>query len=58
LIDVLDGEIDPSPILDMTVTLEGGPAGYAAMDKREATRVLVEFTRWSATACKSTLVSE
>jgi threonine dehydrogenase-like Zn-dependent dehydrogenase len=43
LADVLDGKIDPSPVLDMTVSLDGVPAGYAAMDKREATKVLVEI---------------
>jgi hypothetical protein len=42
LADVLTGAIDPSPILDMTVALDRVPEGYAAMDQRRATKVLVE----------------
>ena len=42
--DVVAGRIDPSPILDMTVPLDGVPAGYAAMDQRRATKVLVDLT--------------
>ncbi|MFE5618531.1 zinc-dependent alcohol dehydrogenase family protein [Streptomyces sp. NPDC056470] len=40
--DVLDGTIDPSPVFDATVDLEGVPAGYKAMDDRTALKVLVK----------------
>ncbi|MEV6017695.1 MULTISPECIES: zinc-dependent alcohol dehydrogenase family protein [unclassified Streptomyces] len=39
--DVLDGTIDPSPVFDMTVGLDGVPEGYKAMDERTALKVLV-----------------
>ena len=39
--DVIAGTLDPSPVLDMTVDLDGVPAGYAAMDTREAIKVMV-----------------
>ena len=39
--DVIAGTLDPSPVLDMTVGLDGVPAGYAAMDDRSAIKVLV-----------------
>jgi threonine dehydrogenase-like Zn-dependent dehydrogenase len=39
--DVIAGTFDPSPILDMTVDLDGVPTGYAAMDERSAIKVLV-----------------
>lgn len=39
--DVLAGRIDPSPVLDLTVTLEDVPEGYAAMDQRRAIKALV-----------------
>jgi threonine dehydrogenase-like Zn-dependent dehydrogenase len=39
--DVLDGTIDPSPVFDRTVGLEGVPEGYKAMDERTALKVLV-----------------
>lgn len=42
--DVLAGTLDPSPVFDMTVDLDGVPAGYAAMDRREALKVLVKMT--------------
>jgi threonine dehydrogenase-like Zn-dependent dehydrogenase len=35
------GKLDPSPVLDMTVDLNGIPSGYAAMDTREALKVIV-----------------
>lgn len=44
LADVAAGRLDPSPVLDLTVGLDGVPAGYAAMDSRTATKVLVEVT--------------
>jgi len=40
--DVLSGRLDPSPVFDMTVDLDGVPGGYAAMDKREALKVLIK----------------
>jgi threonine dehydrogenase-like Zn-dependent dehydrogenase len=40
--DILDGRIDPSPVFDMTVDVEGIPGGYAAMDERRAIKVLVD----------------
>ncbi|HWZ19688.1 MAG TPA: alcohol dehydrogenase catalytic domain-containing protein [Ktedonobacteraceae bacterium] len=39
--DVIAGKLDPSPVLDMTVNLDEVPAGYAAMDTREAIKVMV-----------------
>jgi threonine dehydrogenase-like Zn-dependent dehydrogenase len=39
--DILDGTIDPSPVFDLTVGLEGVPDGYKAMDQRTALKVLV-----------------
>jgi alcohol dehydrogenase len=39
--DVLQGRIDPSPVLDFTVTLDDVPEGYAAMDERRAIKTLV-----------------
>jgi threonine dehydrogenase-like Zn-dependent dehydrogenase len=44
LADVAAGRLDPSPVLDLTVDLDGVPAGYAAMDDRSATKVLVDLT--------------
>jgi threonine dehydrogenase-like Zn-dependent dehydrogenase len=41
--DVLSGSLDPSPVFDMTVGLGGVPDGYAAMDEREALKVMVEL---------------
>lgn len=41
--DILDGRLDPSPVLDMTVDLDGIPEGYAAMDQRRALKVLIEI---------------
>lgn len=40
--DVLAGKLDPAPVLDMTVNLDGVPAGYKAMDQREAIKVMVK----------------
>ncbi|MEV7276276.1 zinc-dependent alcohol dehydrogenase family protein [Streptomyces sp. NPDC093111] len=39
--DILDGTIDPSPVFDLTVGLDGVPEGYRAMDERTALKVLV-----------------
>jgi len=41
--DVLEGTLDPSPVCDMTVNLDGVPDGYAAMDQRSALKVLVKI---------------
>lgn len=38
---VLDGTIEPGLVFDRTVTLDEAPAGYAAMDAREALKVMV-----------------
>ncbi len=41
LADVLAGVIDPSPVFDLELPLEQAPEGYAAMDERRATKVLL-----------------
>lgn len=41
--DVLAGKLDPSPVLDRTVDLDGVPSGYAAMDGREAIKVMLRL---------------
>jgi len=41
--DVIDGSLDPSPVFDMKVGLEGIPDGYAAMNERRALKVLVRI---------------
>ena len=41
LSDVLAEKIDPSPVLDVTVSLDQVPEGYAAMNDRKATKVMV-----------------
>lgn len=41
LADVVAGKLDPSPVLDLSVDLDGVPSGYAAMDGREAIKVMV-----------------
>ncbi len=41
LAEVLAGRLDPSPVLDLTVDLDGVPSGYAAMDQRTAMKVMV-----------------
>lgn len=38
---VLPGEINPGKVFDRTVSIENVPAGYAAMDDREALKVMV-----------------
>ncbi|GLI27034.1 IMP dehydrogenase [Agromyces rhizosphaerae] len=40
---VLEGEIDPGRVFDRSVGIDDVPAGYAAMDAREALKVMVEF---------------
>jgi threonine dehydrogenase-like Zn-dependent dehydrogenase len=39
---VLAERIDPSPVLQMSVDLEGVPGGYAAMDSRQKIKVMVK----------------
>ncbi|MET0764390.1 MAG: alcohol dehydrogenase catalytic domain-containing protein [Blastococcus sp.] len=39
--EVLDGRIQPGKVFDRAVDLDGVPAGYRAMDDREALKVLV-----------------
>jgi hypothetical protein len=41
--DVLDGTLDPSPVFDLTVGLDGIPDGHAAMDERRALKVLIRI---------------
>jgi threonine dehydrogenase-like Zn-dependent dehydrogenase len=41
--DVMAGKLDPSPVLDLTVDLAGVPAGYVAMDQRQAIKVMVRL---------------
>ncbi|MFF5173594.1 zinc-dependent alcohol dehydrogenase family protein [Micromonospora sp. NPDC000089] len=43
LTDVLAGDLDPSPVFDRTVTLDGVPDGYRAMDERTALKVRITF---------------
>jgi len=43
LTSVLAGKLDPSLVFDVTDDLDGVPAGYAAMDSREALKVLVKL---------------
>ena len=40
--DILDGRYEPGKVFDRTVTLEQTPEGYAAMDRRDALKVLVK----------------
>jgi threonine dehydrogenase-like Zn-dependent dehydrogenase len=39
---VLDGTVNPGKIFDRTVSLEETPRAYAAMDAREALKVVVK----------------
>jgi len=41
LADVLAGRLDPSPVLDLTLSLDEVPEGYKAMDTRKAIKVMV-----------------
>ncbi|MDP9426173.1 MAG: zinc-dependent alcohol dehydrogenase family protein [Actinomycetota bacterium] len=40
--DVLAGSLDPSPVFDLTVGLDGVPEGYAAMNERRAIKAMVK----------------
>ena len=42
LADVVAGKLDPSPVLDLTIDLNGVPSGYAAMDERKAIKAMVK----------------
>jgi threonine dehydrogenase-like Zn-dependent dehydrogenase len=39
--EVLEGRLNPSPILDLSVSLDEVAAGYVAMDQRRAIKVMV-----------------
>jgi threonine dehydrogenase-like Zn-dependent dehydrogenase len=39
--EVLEGRLNPSPILDLSVSLDEVAAGYVAMDQRQAIKVMV-----------------
>jgi threonine dehydrogenase-like Zn-dependent dehydrogenase len=41
--DVLAGSLDPCPVFDLTVGLDGVPEGYAAMDERRAIKAMVKI---------------
>lgn len=43
LADVLNGTIDPSPVFDLTVSLDQVPDGYKSMDARTALKALVKL---------------
>lgn len=40
--EVLEGRIEPGKVFDVTVGLDGVPAGYAAMDARESLKVMID----------------
>ena len=40
--DVLEGRIQPGRVFDRVTNLDGVPAGYRAMNDREAIKVLIE----------------
>ncbi|MFN2459977.1 MAG: zinc-binding dehydrogenase [Candidatus Velthaea sp.] len=42
--DVENGAIDPSPVFTLRLPLERSPEGYAAMDKREAIKVILDVS--------------
>lgn len=39
--DVINGNLDPSPLLDSVVKLDDVPQGYTHMDTRRAIKVMV-----------------
>lgn len=41
LAEVLAGRLNPSPVLDLTVSLDKVASGYSAMDQRQAIKVIV-----------------
>ena len=40
--DILEGKIEPGRVFDRIVNLDEVPAGYRAMNQREAIKVMVE----------------
>jgi threonine dehydrogenase-like Zn-dependent dehydrogenase len=44
LSDVIAQKIDPSPVLDVRVDLDGVPSGYKAMNDRKAIKVMVKLS--------------
>jgi threonine dehydrogenase-like Zn-dependent dehydrogenase len=40
--DVLEGRIEPDRVLDRVIGLDEVPAGYRAMNEREAIKVMVQ----------------
>jgi threonine dehydrogenase-like Zn-dependent dehydrogenase len=38
------GAIDPSPIFNRTLSLDGTPDGYRAMDQREAIKICLNVS--------------
>jgi threonine dehydrogenase-like Zn-dependent dehydrogenase len=44
LSDVIAEKIDPSPVLDTIVDLDGVPAGYQAMSDRSAIKVMIKVS--------------
>jgi threonine dehydrogenase-like Zn-dependent dehydrogenase len=41
LADVASGALDPSPVLDLAINLDGVPKGYAAMADRQAIKAMI-----------------
>ncbi len=41
--DVIEGRIEPGRVFDRTITLDGVPDGYRAMNDREAIKVMIRF---------------
>jgi threonine dehydrogenase-like Zn-dependent dehydrogenase len=41
--DILEGRIEPGRVFDLVTSLDEVPAGYQAMNDREATKVMIEF---------------
>ena len=39
--DILEGRIEPGRVFDRTTDIDGVPAGYKAMNDREAIKVMV-----------------
>lgn len=42
---VLNGDIEPGKVFDMTVGIDGVPEGYVAMDERRALKVMIDPSR-------------
>ena len=45
LADVLAGKLDPSPVMDNVVTLDGVVDGYTAMDERRSVKTLINVSK-------------